>query len=235
MMGLFNFNKGKKAPKTGKSEAASAQAAGEPVDDVTELMAAIAILNDEKPSSGHAVVSAALISPISAQIKKEQEKAAAEAAAEKEANPEIGDQMQDGSVYAGLTADGTQKIFAMPTDLDVIMIFNYAAKRVTELNAGKALDHDDWQIPDLKTLRVMQKNQNKGKLQGTFKPAESSVPGYPDWYWSSTESPYDLSVQSSIGFSNGNEGLLLKGLSRLNCRPVRLVPVASKGKFNGPV
>ncbi len=38
--------------------------------DVTELQAAIAALNGEKPPSGPAVVPASVLSPISAQIEK---------------------------------------------------------------------------------------------------------------------------------------------------------------------
>src|ERR1700674_1093403 len=81
---------------------------------------------------------------------------------------EIGAKMPDGSLFAGLTTDGKQQIYAMPTDLDVTMTFNDAAKRVEKLNADKFLGHDDWQIPSLDNLRVFYKNQNEGALKGTF-------------------------------------------------------------------
>ncbi len=181
--------------------------------DVTELQAAIAALNGCEPPSGRAVVSAAVLSPISMRTKKEQE----EASAEKEANPEVGDQMQDGSVYAGLTADGKRQIFAMPEDFDVKLTFNEAAKRVAELNADHVLGHDDWQIPTLKSLSALQKNQNEGKFNDTF-----STKG--EGYWSSTKYDYSDTVRIVFfpdGYTNWNYCNIL-----LNCRAVRLAPVA---------
>ena len=82
-----------------------------------------------------------------------------------------GQKMADGSIFVGLTADGKQQIFAMPTDLGVTMTFNAAAKTVEKLNADKAFGHNDWQIGSLDVMRVLQKNQNEGSLKGTFKTA----------------------------------------------------------------
>ncbi len=212
-MGLFD--KIKKAPKTDKVQAAAAQAADKSMVDVTELQAAIAALNGRKPSSGKAAVPATVLSPISAQIKKE----------EREANPEIGDRMQDGSVYAGLTEDGTQKIFAMPKDLGVTLTFVDAARAVKKLNADEALGHDDWQIGSLDMMRVLQKNQNTSGLKGSFKTAASCGSGYPDRYWSSTREHYSASIKGSVCFSDGGVTWNLEGFYRHSCRPVRLVPV----------
>ncbi len=198
--------------------------------DVTELQAAIAALNGCEPPSGRAVVSAAVLSPISTRVKKEEEEAAAiaaAAAAEKEAHPEIGDQMQDGSVYAGLTEDGTQKIFAMPKDIGVTMIFNDAAQRVAQLNADEALGHNDWQIPVLENLRILQKNQAEGELKGTFKKIKTASLGGSDflnWYWSAADN--GSSMVHDVCFSDGDEGWITKDSARLSCRAVRLVPVA---------
>ena len=140
----------------------------------------------------------------------------------------LGQQTADG-VYAGLTADGKQQIFAMPTDLGVTMTFNDAAKAVKKLNSNKALGHDDWQIPALENVRVLQKNQNEGVLKGTFKTAVSSGSNCPDWYWSSTEDRGNSSNVRIVRFSDGTEGWDHKDDLRLSCRPVRLVAAPSLG------
>ncbi len=191
--------------------------------DVTELQAAIAALNGCEPPSGRAVVSAAVLSPISARVKKEEDAAAAE----KEANPEIGDQMQDGSVYAGLTADGKRQIFAMPEDFDMTLTFNEAAKQVAKLNAGQALTHDDWEIPKLEYLQALRDNQNKGKFKDSFKVAAANRHNLLDCYWSS--GTYGDPLTPVINFSGDEPGLVDKDSLDVNCncRLVRLVPVAS--------
>ncbi|MDE2337164.1 MAG: DUF1566 domain-containing protein [Alphaproteobacteria bacterium] len=137
---------------------------------------------------------------------------------------ELGAKMADGSVYAGLTADGKSRIFAMPEDLDVTMTFNNAAKAVKKLNSQKALGHDDWQIPLLENLRVLQKNQNEGALKGTFKTASSRGSGYPHWYWSSTEFRDALDFVHLARFTDCHETWNHKDYDgRRSCRPVRLV------------
>jgi len=142
---------------------------------------------------------------------------------------EVGAMMADGSVFVGLTADGKQQIYAMPTDLDVTMTFNGAAKAVKKLNSDKALGHDDWQIPALENVYVLYKNKNEGALKGTFNTSgnKASGSGFPDWYWSSTEYRDDPSIVWDVRFSDGNEVLHRKDGLRLSCRPVRLVEASS--------
>jgi hypothetical protein len=145
----------------------------------------------------------------------------------------IGDEIIENGVvtaiYAGLTADGKQQILAMPTDLDVTKTFNDAAAAVYKLNADKALGHNDWQIPALDNLHVLQKNQSQGKLAGTFKTAAASGSGFPSWYWSSTpDRDYPADV-GNVRFSDGNELWTRKDGGRLSCRPVRLVAAPSLG------
>jgi hypothetical protein len=138
-----------------------------------------------------------------------------------------GAKMVDGSVFAGMTADGKQQIYAMPDDLDVTMTFNDAAKAVKKLNSQKALGHDDWQIPGKENLLILQKNQNEGTLKGTFKTAAASGSDYPDWYWSSTEHRDDPSGVWAVRFSDGYGGWDPKDNLRLSCRPVRLVAASA--------
>ena len=137
-----------------------------------------------------------------------------------------GEVMKDGTVFAGLTADGKQ-IFAMPGDLDVTMTFNKAAKRVKELNAQNAYGHNDWVIPEKSTLHTVLNNKDKGALANTFKTSSGSGSGYPDWYWSSSEDPDDRVFVYIVRSTDGDEDWDLRANVRLSCRPVRLVaPVA---------
>jgi hypothetical protein len=144
-------------------------------------------------------------------------------------NLQLGTRMADGSIFAGSTLDGKQHIYAMPTDLDVTTRFNDAAKSVKRLNAQKALGHDDWQIPSLEHIRVLQQNQNEGALKGTFHTASKRHGNvFPDWYWSSTEErdhPFYVWVAR---FSGGGGGVWYhKDYHSLSVRPVRLVEISS--------
>jgi hypothetical protein len=194
--------------------------------DMTEIVAAAARLKGNKPPSGRVIVPASTF-PVSAQIRKEE----ADAAAKREEIPEVGQKMQDGSVYAGLTADGKQRIFAMPEDLDVVATFNDAARAVEKLNANKYLGCEDWQIPSMKTLQVLQENQNEGSLKDTFKQVAEEDEYGENFYWSSTENPRDTNHLHIIRFMDGQDNWGFKGydysneISPLACRPVRLVAI----------
>jgi hypothetical protein len=148
---------------------------------------------------------------------------------------DVGTRMADGSIYVGLTTEGTSQIFAMPTDLIIrrwrrgvsTVTFNDAAKAIQRLNSHKSFGHDDWQIPSLENLRALYKNQNEGALQGTFRTVASSGSDCPYWYWSSTEHRDYPSIVWFVRFSGGDADWHHKGYSRLSCRPVRLVEVSS--------
>jgi len=140
---------------------------------------------------------------------------------------EIGTAMPDGSVFAGLTADGKQQIFAMPTDMDAALTFSDADKAVTTLNANKALGHDDWIIPTQEQLNVLQQNQHRGALNGTFSTKAGQASGSPDRYWSSTEDSDYPSFVHGIRFSDGDEYWGHRDHGRLSCRPVRLVAASA--------
>ena len=141
---------------------------------------------------------------------------------------EIGEIAADGTIYAGLTADGKQEIYAMRTDLSMTLTFNDAAKSITQLNANKAFGHDDWEIPSLETLRVLYKHQNEGVLKGAFNTTiKGSGSDYPGWYWSSTENRDDSSCVHDVRFSDGYEHWHHKAGSRFSVRPVRLVATSS--------
>lgn len=140
----------------------------------------------------------------------------------------VGQKMADGSVFAGMTADGTSQIYAMPEDLDVTMTFNDAAKAVKKLNRQKYLGHNDWQIGSIGVIRVLQKVQNEGALTGTFNTTNNASGScYPGCYWSSTEDRDDPRFVYYARFSDGEEYWHQNDNYRLSCRPVRLVAVSS--------
>lgn len=146
-------------------------------------------------------------------------------------NTTAGTDREDGSVFAGVTSDG-KWIYAMPVDLGFTANFNNAAKAVEKLNEKKALGHDDWQIPDLDTLKVLQRNQNRGSLKDTFNTSDKgSGLDLQGLYWSSTKDLNDSSHAYGLHFSDGTPDLIYKYGFRLSCRPVRLVAPAPSGKL----
>lgn len=182
----------------------------EPKKELTEAQKkAIAFLKRPKPS---------LDDWLQEERRKQDEATAAEALK----NPQPGQLMPDGTVFAGMTADNKQ-IFAMPTDLGITKTFNDAVKRVQELNAQNAYGHNDWEIPKLDVLHILRANQCKGALTNTFKKESGSSSDCPHWYWSSTEDQSGTDRMYSMRLEDGYEGWNRKDNYRLSCRPVRLV------------
>jgi hypothetical protein len=78
-------------------------------------------------------------------------------------NPEAGQKMPDGSIYAGVAAGGEQ-VFTLPEDLDGLMNFEKAQECAARLNRGKALGHDDWRLPTREELTLL--FNNKARIAG---------------------------------------------------------------------
>ncbi len=133
--------------------------------------------------------------------------------------------MRDGSIYAGLTEDGTQRIFAMPEDAGITMTFNEAVTWIGQRNAYEPFGHADWEIPDLDTLHVLYLNQ--GLLKNTFSKEAGTPSDCPYYYWSSTAFFLDPSRREAIRFVDGSGGSDYMTGPRYSCRAVRLEPVAS--------
>ena len=134
--------------------------------------------------------------------------------------PKLGQLTKDG-VYAGIALDGKQEIFVMPRDLSVLMTFKAARKAIKNLNLANAYGHNDWKIPDIGSLNVMQEMQNQGSLKGTFKTASvSDLTPCSGCYWSSTKfynEPYIVRFSDDKYLSPSGDD------DRISCRPVRLV------------
>jgi len=94
--------------------------------------------------------------------------------------PEIGDELEDGTVYAGISPDTGEKMYATAADAPGTYTFNEAAKYAKNLDAN---GHHDFRAPSKSELNVLWENRNKGKLKGTFNETGSYPAG---WYWSSS-------------------------------------------------
>jgi Protein of unknown function (DUF1566) len=100
----------------------------------------------------------------------------------KTVSPEIGDEMPDGTIYAGISPDTGKPMYATPKDAPGTYRFNKAAKYAKKLDAQ---GHKDWRVPTKNELNVLYQNRDKGKLKGTINETGSYPAGR---YWSSSQS-----------------------------------------------
>ena len=119
-------------------------------------------------------------------------------AAANESEPQVGDRMADGTVYAGISPDTGEKMFTTPDDAPLTMKWKQAMQYAAKLDAH---GHQDWRVPTKGELKVLWENRDKGALKGTFNVTGSDPAG---WYWSSTEGDKDEAWQQR--FSDGDQG-----------------------------
>ena len=134
-------------------------------------------------------------------------------AAEKElkrANAEIGDIMDDGTIYAGESPIYHTPMYLAPSDAPLLMSFNAAAEYAENLQVG---DKEDFRIPEKEELQVIFDNRNKGALKGTFNLSGSNVGG---WYMSFTL--VNDNSSRSICFSDGSQkDMIVNILTSVRC------------------
>jgi hypothetical protein len=106
--------------------------------------------------------------------------AANDSAAKAKPAPEIGDAMEDGTIYAGISPDTSKPMYATPTDASGVYDFNQAAEYAKNLDAH---GHHDFRVPSKSELNVLYQNRGMGALKGTFNETGSHPAG---WYWSSS-------------------------------------------------
>jgi len=106
--------------------------------------------------------------------------------AKAKAAPEIGDEMEDGTILAGYYEG--RPLYTTPRDEPLTVTFKGAATQAGALNMTNALGHHDWRVPTKGELNVLWENRNKGKLAGTFNVTGSHSAG---WYWSSSQLFYN--------------------------------------------
>ena len=108
--------------------------------------------------------------------------------------PAVGDRMPDGTIYAGLSPDTDQPMYATPADAPLTYSFNQAQKYAAKLDAH---GHHDWRVPTKSELNVL--FQNCAAIGG-FDESGSYPAG---WYWSSSQS--NDSYAWDQRFSDGNQ------------------------------
>jgi hypothetical protein len=68
------------------------------------------------------------------------------------AEPNVGDKMPDGTIYAGISPDTKKAMYATPSDAPTTMTFQEASDYAAGLDA---LGHRDWRVPTKAELNVL--------------------------------------------------------------------------------
>jgi hypothetical protein len=157
---------------------ATSQAIGISADFKTVVLNGTAI---ERAADGHLVIS----TPRTVITKT---RLANDAATKPRAVVEIGDEMEDGTIYAGTSPDTHKPMYARPTDESALFTFNEAEKHADDLNAH---GHNDFRVPSKNELDTLYENRDRGRLKGTFNQTGSHPVG---WYWSSTSNFFNCSA-----------------------------------------
>ena len=89
-----------------------------------------------------------------------------------------GDKMMDGAIYAGISPDTGEPMYATPADAPLTMTFNDAVSYAKKLDAH---GHRDWRLPSKAELKVLFNNR---AAIGGFNVSGSSPAG---WYRSGTQ------------------------------------------------
>ena len=132
-----------------------------------------------------------------------------DSAAKGKTAPEIGDEMEDGTILAGYYEG--KPLYATPKDAPGTYTFNQAAKYAKNLDAH---GHHDFHAPSKGELNVLYQNRDKGKLKGTFNETGSNPAG---WYWSSSPDG-NYGGAWAQRFSDGNQYYYHRGYdSSLRC------------------
>jgi hypothetical protein len=114
------------------------------------------------------------------------------------AGPTVGDDVKDGTIFAGISLDTNKPFYTTPGDAPGAYAWNRGAAYCSALAAS---NHPDWHVPTKDELNVLYENRHKGKLAGTF-----NETGFPPagWYWSS--SPVSNDDGWAQRFSDGYQG-----------------------------
>jgi len=118
----------------------------------------------------------------------------------------VGDEMPDGTVYAGISPDTGKAMYATPADAPLTYTFNRAQKYALMLDAN---GYKDWRVPTRVELNVLFENRAAiGGFDGYRTPADG-------WYWSSSQSgPKAYGQRFTDGFRHyDNKGFV----SSLRC------------------
>lgn len=93
----------------------------------------------------------------------------------------IGDIVEDGTVFAGVSPDTGEALYCLPCDVPITMEWDQAWHYTRYLNVS---DYSDWRLPTKAELHVLRENHNEGNLRETFNTVSGGAKG---WYWSSEQ------------------------------------------------
>jgi hypothetical protein len=120
--------------------------------------------------------------------------------------PQIGDKMPDGTVYAGISPDTGEAMYATPGDEPLTYTFNQAQKYAEKLDAH---GHKDWRVPTKAELNVL--FQNRAAIGGF------NISGNPSEGWYLASSQGDGKGAWGQRFSDGRQHYLEDYDSSLRC------------------
>lgn len=117
--------------------------------------------------------------------------------------PDIGDVMNDGTIYAGISPVTGEKMFTAPADAPDTMpykeAFEYAAQVVDYQGRG------GFRLPAPEELEVLYQNRQKGALKGSFN--EAGARRHVE-YWSTPEANAANGMPGYRNFSTGEKNIL---------------------------
>jgi Protein of unknown function (DUF1566) len=122
-------------------------------------------------------------------------------------NIQPGDEMADGTIYAGVSPDTGKPIYTTPADAPGVYSLSEAEKYAKKL---KAHGHHDFRIPSTGELNVLWENRDKGKLKNTF---NETGAGSAAWYWTSQRFVHVHNLTYAQRFNDGKQGGNDMGLS----------------------
>jgi hypothetical protein len=117
---------------------------------------------------------------------------------EPEAMPEIGDKMEDSTIYAGISPDTNKPMYALPADAPLVMMWKKAMMYAADF-VGHGHPKGAFRVPTKGELNVL--FQNRARIGG-FSESESCWDAR-DWYWSSTEDHFSLACRWGQDFDTG--------------------------------
>lgn len=124
--------------------------------------------------------------------------------------PQVGDQMDDGTVFGGISPNTNKPMYVRPADESLTMKWKQAMDYAARFE-GHGKPVGTFRVPTKGELNVL--FQNRAKIGG-FNETGSTPAG---WYWSSTQ---DDNYARGQRFSNGNRHWYLK-FSHSSVRLVR--------------
>jgi hypothetical protein len=125
------------------------------------------------------------------------------------AEPQPGDEMEDGTIYAGISPDTNKPMYTTPRDAPLTMKWTQAQEYAAQLDTR---GHQDWRVPTKGELNVLFNNR---AAIGGFNVGGSYPAG---WYWSSMQTSFGRPGAWGQRFSDGHQGSYFDDdISSLRC------------------